>query len=796
VCSQLILLLIATFLVVRAQEVEEDLDAKVEDENVVDMDPDEDDEDILEKLEGSSFDEKVHRSERAWMVLVTVDDESACPQCAMMTDVVKGAARALKGLVKSGYVDVSQPENGKILAVSQTPIPHLRLYVAAGLPNAYKRNEYYREFVTFSGQQNSRAVKRFVQEEILKDAPVETSNLGDIDVVLLSSKKSPSATISGLARVLQQANVRVGHFSSFEKDSSEQIDAAKEIGIENPKAPMLVVKGTDGLIHVLDPDALQNAGLESMLEFINRHRTLNFKNKMSEEKESAADSSKIKTPNLFKNFSELDRLVQMKLPVIVAVRHSEIDQETPDDWAKFQEKSHGTNGALVHCDAVDDRLKEEFCSKGSRGKWTFHVLEYVQSIPEDGRENSSFEEVDSLAEARSKALASIPDVVMKLNQGMLQNFLNMAVQQNLVPIVLFAKQKDAPAMLISAAAALQGLVLVGYRGGATNEDLREVGLPDNVGVPQMLSFLPMPTEEGGKGEEAMSIALYDRMRFGKYSFGSVLSFSFQIVQSSDGIPWKDWLKVHGSSIGIDIRDDAESGSNAENNDLSTPFDDPTTELREIGDPQSWEELCPESAGNLLCGIGFFDGSPQNADLGSHREALQTMREKLLNLPSGKSRLRFMWIDATCHTGFLQSFNIEETSLPTLVVFSPKKLVAFKLFQGYSQKSGEKLLSQVANGFGKQPLTLETRPTVKDISCGELPSRQQQEDDGIDQDFLAEIRAEEEAERKRMKEELKKEMDAIKQKEKEAQQALEEEQQQKQRRRRRRRRRKSSEKDEL
>mmetsp|Transcript_1864 Transcript_1864/g.4270 ORF Transcript_1864/g.4270 Transcript_1864/m.4270 type:complete len:205 (-) Transcript_1864:2212-2826(-) len=155
---------------------------------------------LLHHLSGSDeLDSQVYRSPSAWFVLVTASQ--GCPQCEALEGLVDATARSTNGLAKFAVVDALDPENAKSLVnIAQTGIPHIRLYVEPGRRNAYKKDEFYREFQLYSGQQNARAMKRFLQDALQKDAPVEildASNFSewaestkeDGAVIVLSGKK-------------------------------------------------------------------------------------------------------------------------------------------------------------------------------------------------------------------------------------------------------------------------------------------------------------------------------------------------------------------------------------------------------------------------------------------------------------------------------------------------------------------------------------------------------------------------------------------------------------------------------
>ena len=75
---------------------------------------------------------------------------------------------------------------------------------------------------------------------------------------------------------------------------------------------------------------------------------------------------------------------------------------------------------------------------------------------------------------------------MPLQAGMAQGFVQMAFQSQMLPVLLYGKHKDPPMMLITVAAALEGLVMIGYRGNPGKDEVSEPIIlkgPSCIGLP-------------------------------------------------------------------------------------------------------------------------------------------------------------------------------------------------------------------------------------------------------------------------------------------------------------------------
>mmetsp|Transcript_1864 Transcript_1864/g.4269 ORF Transcript_1864/g.4269 Transcript_1864/m.4269 type:complete len:669 (-) Transcript_1864:246-2252(-) len=660
------------------------------------------------------------------------------------------------------------------------------------------------------------------------------------------AKKEPSATVAALARIAQGSPVHIAQFSSFEADSeyAKQVNAVLGGDVSAGIPRLSASKPGESTWVTFDLSAAQKAGLPEILSFLEKEASIIFASEPnsagSSHEAKAENAKKPKEPKVSGVVTTLDQLekhvLNLKMPIVVAARVSG-EGKSPSDWEKFRVKSHGVSTAILYCDGLseeDASALSPICAsevdasvlvKEEETTWAFIEWDFSKKVNEERRLVSDGVHVESLSEARSKALASIPDLVMKLpDASMFQGFMGMAMQSHMLPVILLGNKPDPPAMLTSLAAAVEGMALVGYRANPTPNELQtNFGLPPNIGLPVLTGLTTEQVE--GREDMRVLVSIYDRQTFGKYSYESMLYFVINTAQSTSSAAaqegLKSWLHSHGHTVGVKVRENQDPSSDADvgaSNDHSAqqkytssdgqPLDDMNIEMAQIASLEEWDRLCPDSGNTpqLLCAIGFLDGNPLNSDLESQQALLGSIREKLLNTPSGKSKLRFMWVDATCHQEFLRGFGMDATALPTIGVYHPRKLVFFKMFQGLSAANAEKFLLGIANGFGKAPENLESRPELNPTTdCANLPSRALPDEDDTDssvdddeEDWLAEIRAEEEAERKRLKQEVKQEMEQLKQAQKEAEEAAATEAAAKSKRRRRRRRKKSSSslKDEL
>mmetsp|Transcript_8236 Transcript_8236/g.15136 ORF Transcript_8236/g.15136 Transcript_8236/m.15136 type:complete len:807 (+) Transcript_8236:221-2641(+) len=737
---------------------------------------------VLEVLNADNLATTVFQSPRSWLVLVSASE--GCPGCETYQELVESASRISKDIVRFGVIDIANQANSNELGLTgNEPMPQLRLYQEHGMPNAYRKGRYYREFSLYTGQPSARGIKKFIFDKAIISAPVtlisdewEDWKSKENAVVAFSSKSEPSALIAALGRTLKSRAV-VGQLSSF--DVTAQADAAAAFGgVQH--VPSLAVRGSEGSWSILDQESLSKASLDDLISFVGESIDLGDLSKVvpgagqgdSEEAPGSGATPPPKAHGLISKMSAFESQVQQtEMPVIVAVRLKG-DNLEPTDWKKFVEKAHGVSSHIVYCDSsdVEDALKSHLCPKVSSSSedWAFLLYEYEANFdPNEKRTRAEPRIMDSLGKARSDALASIPETVVRLNAEVVNGFLQAAVQSKMVPVVLFGKTPDPPSMLIATAAASQGLAMIGYWPGSTPQDRELLGVPP--AMSQLPLYIGIIVQAGDKPEEAqMMLSMYDKMRFGKFSYASMLSFILQTSMSADEDQARDWVEKRGAAIGIALspEEPSQEGSRVSDKEAEIPtqYDDAATILSKVETIEEWEELCPNDpkSANLLCVVALLDGDPLNAGLEQQLALFQSVRETVLKLPTPKSRLRFMWVDATCQEAFTRSVDIELSALPAVVVTFPKKQVSFKMLSGFEEDKIEKFLVSVASGIGKAGKTYQNVfPKISNIDCSALPSREIIEvEDDDDEDWLAEIQAEEAREEAARKEAMQRELEEL------------------------------------
>merc|ERR1711965_849139 len=199
----------------------------------------------------------------------------------------------------------------------------------------------------------------------------------------------------------------------------------------------------------------------------------------------------------------------------------------------------------------------------------------------------------------------------------------------------------------------------------------------------------------------------------------------------------------------------------ESSTSSTPASKGPT-FADLNDPAQWEERCGAKASAALCAVALLDehGRAAFADEKSIAESVAKSEQP--------SPFALGWVDGACHSSFAASFDVDDSKLPTVVAYAPKKERYAALVGRYSAADVRAVLR---GSIGTAPLRAPLSLTAAD--CAAVHAAKQapvEEEDALDDDFMAELLAEEAAAKKALEEEaaaeskrLKEELEASKKK---------------------------------
>ena len=335
----------------------------------------------------------------------------------------------------------------------------------------------------------------------------------------------------------------------------------------------------------------------------------------------------------------------------------------------------------------------------------------------------------------------IPDKIFLMGAPLKDQFIANALKHKQIPVIMIGTA-DEPPMALKAYSAdiVSEFFSVAYTPENTPEMLASFGLPDSyLGKTTLIMLWPKPDEDDSKGGGGVgvSIIVYDRRQLGKMQYSSMLSWTISALQQLDNERFVEWAALYGSRFGIEMK----HGSGATSSKPRfKPADDLSVPMKELTH-ENFDDVCDKS----VCAIGIFDGSRQAREDGTLDASLETLRAARKRSVSRNDPFKFMWIDGRCRQKFASSFGVDQTSLPTVVAYSPSKGMHAQLVGVYRETSVLTFLAKVKKGHVKKMAQKPAVDAVEDcLKATEIIVDEDDDDDDME-DMMAEIRAEEERE---------------------------------------------------
>jgi len=679
-----------------------------------------------------------------------VEDEHS----ATIVDAFAGAAKELGDLgVKAACINVADETMLKISKrFNLRTVPHVVGIGAEATANPYtgkidRAVEVYEPLAT-RGSLTKTEFKRWVSSKVFPSQAVtrvaSAEELKQVEgplAVLLTERSTTSALAKSLGVALR-GRLRIVEVQA-PSDLSEAMSSAGDL-------PKFYAMKSD----VKDPAAFKTAAafdgdLRDRAAVLAWLETFALKDRRAPAaKKAAAEQPADDWPAGYAvetaaTTEELEKVLERE-PAVVAYRKGA-------SILAFGQKIVELDGAdAVACVEVDcDQMEAPVCVGDAYASYAH------------GTDKVAVSAADGLA-AFSAAADSLPiaDVFPVGGKPDMETFLRLSVthpDDGAAPVglVVFAKKGEVSPTVRAAATALarHAGVRVAQWSAPDLGAVAEYGVKK---LPALLAFYASDAPEGAdlpEGQKAVGAAAYPRAQFGPVNFMSLLSFMSSFLQQVapevaqeliDGI--REASRVDPSAM--------KGGSKS-----STPTTKGPT-FADLNDPAAWAERCGKDASAALCAVALLDEHGRAA-FGEDKLVAEGVAKS-----EQPSPFAFGWVDGACHDKFASAFDVDDQRLPTIIAYAPKKERYATLIGRYSAADVRSFLRGVLRGsIGTAPV----RGTVSldAADCRAIHAAKQapvEEEEAMDDDFMAELLAEEAAakaeleaeaaaESKRLKDEL-------------------------------------------
>jgi len=200
-------------------------------------------------------------------------------------------------------------------------------------------------------------------------------------------------------------------------------------------------------------------------------------------------------------------------------------------------------------------------------------------------------------------------------------------------------------------------------------------------LPSFVALFANTQAERPKGmrpdEVQFGMQPFDPRAHGKPTFEALLSFCMQIGQQVTPEATAAMVKELEAKVTGLLR---KAGVEANGRGEATAKQ--KHEIVEVT-PENWATVCDPSS-STLCAVGFFTGGADSPTFQAELAVLEAAA-----VAKARDPYRFVWVNGQCRTAFAESFDVQPSKLPTVVVFSPKKNRMASFVGVY----GEKTVSQ-------------------------------------------------------------------------------------------------------
>ena len=257
-------------------------------------------------------------------------------------------------------------------------------------------------------------------------------------------------------------------------------------------------------------------------------------------------------------------------------------------------------------------------------------------------------------------------------------------------------------------------------------------------LPSVLAFFAQaPDETTPMDQRAIGAAQYDRRQFGPPSFRSLVAFSLDVLgQLAPDLANELDDGFHGASnfdaAAVKKEKAARAGGPAPKKGGAV--------FASFNDADAWAESCGAESPYALCAVALLDehGRSTFADELAVAEGVAKAEQP--------SPFAFGWVDGACFADFSAAFDVYESSLPTLVAYAPKKERYAALVGRYAAADVKSFLRGVVSGRVPTAPLRATLAAPSGGDCGAVHAAKfaPAEEDSLDDDFMAELLAEEAA----------------------------------------------------
>lgn len=697
------------------------------------------------------FESKVlAKDDEVWVI--TLYASEGCEACEMIASDLSAAALELRSTlgVQAGAVDVTTAVGqklGKRLKIAR--FPAVVSFGGETVMNPYTKKaerqmDLWSELLDERKGFSSSAFKRWVSKQMPNDVVKRVKSLQEVSSIELplAALVTERSTTSPLAKSLGVA-LR-GRLALVEVSTSGDL-APRIAGSREPPVLAIVEPSSFEAIEVYEGSLKER---EAVLKWLEQHALKERVRKSKKASEDDQEGTRKTEPSAWgarfgpttaSTSAEFASLVsRQEAAVIVLGPGTEPSKEVATKIGSLD--GSGTVKAVLCEPGVEE------CGDLMTGWWR------VYEFGVEGRVVGDFEDSKAAFDA---AAATVPsDNVEIVGSGTLDGFVQAAVTSTSPPTAFIVfSLKDEVNIAVKAFARLvrrANQIRVAQYVVVDTDDPSDSAMLARFQVskpPTVIAVYAQPTEDTPAGAMALGLAHYDRAAFGPLAFNSMISFAEVLLQQVSSEVAQALQEAYLDQV---------TGRQDSQRRKSSTMTGKAKGLVDLASTGGFEDGCADAQ---LCAIFLLD---PNGRPDSFQSELQIAKD--VATAEASAPYSFGWFDAVCYFEVSRTFDIDASKLPTLVAYAPKKQRFAPYVGKFDAKDLRSFLRGVLSGrVSTGPVMSELVPPEPDRNCAATAAQADTpEEDRTDiDDLMAEILAEEAAEKRRVQEEAEAEADRLK-----------------------------------
>jgi hypothetical protein len=647
--------------------------------------------------------------------------------------------------VKTAHVDCGIKANKKVCQAAMLKnIPHFAFVTDAPELNPYNK-KMHRAMTAYDGPPSD---IKTVERRFAKNYPGADSIQVLSSVTEVPSKEAAivvSSSKSSLALYTKSVCYAFRSVKCYQVSNPDAEEAAAKFGIDAeavPDSPWVAYVSNEGKWSLAPPVGSDVTPRASHLEHVSRHSGLEAEAMPTADKENSNNGKKKQDKDI--NGVPVDSIeasafdgeldAQYAWVVGVSTADQAEDKESRAIWKKAINSCEGVIRPIqLLCPTEETSSDTNFGAKLCKRR----ELPFLAVLPRYGPDAAArvtaeklqvFDAADVASAKKAAQMTLDEDAVMIIGEADVDFVLRKATEERKAAVIVLSDKETPPSMLSNLALALDNYSIISFLSEPSGDFLAKVGGVQT--LPAVLCAIPQNEAEVQPGQPAQhQIMMYDASLFGPIKYLGMQNFILSAYQRSGLMEERQAEQAQDREPAADVSGEVQ------------------TEMYTVPVEADWMKHCSTSyRGLCVLGLTRHDETAAAEDSAVLEQAMKHMGKQA-------AAFTFMTTDGACQTTFSARFDVDVETLPRVVAYSPAKKRYMTLSGNMDEANVVSFLTEVLSGKVASSAIPQRPEMSAECEYQDWGDVTESVDDADADDFLAEIRREEEEAKAALKKEL-------------------------------------------